>query len=1096
MLGVLRLEDRTVPATSISIVSGANGSGSLDSLLFDASPGVILGADGGSVAGTLSSGALAAVTSTTNISITAQTSITINNLAGTLALQTTAGRTATFIAQGGGLTFANVSNTLSTAGGGLTLTASTNETIGQLATGGGGLSLTASGGTLTQSGTANAGAGVVNVSASGNLTMDAVTGSTVTLTSTNGAINSASGNRIAATTRLNLTARTGITVNSQAVSVQAGNSTSGNISVTQAATPAQALTTAGTGVVNSAPGGSVTLTNLGAAITVAGTSSVQSSNGPVTLAALDFTVAGAVSSGTGRTTLANSTAGRQFDLGTNTAGKIGLTQAELNSVTAGVLQVGSDTAGMISVSAAIGPFAGSNTLALVNNDVVTQTTASLTVPDLRVSSSQVGMGGANNVGTLAASVSAGNLVFDANNPLMIGTVDGASGIATTGGSVSLFADAVDVQQAVNVGTGLVQISPLTNGAQISLGSEVAGRLSLTDAELGRVTAGTLRVGAGTTPGSIAINGPVTRHAGYNTLSLSTGGTLTQTAALSVANLAVTTTGGVALTNAGNDFDTLAAQVTGGGIGFSDTDANALTVGTVDGVNGITTNAGPVTLTTGGSITDGNGAAKNVTASSLTANAVASIDLDTDVGALSMGMTGAGAINLTEAGTATIGTLSPGTGTITLGGGTFDLGGSNAMTGNLIVAGATLNLGAFAQIMTSVQLTSGNILGTGTLSSVFDFDVRSGSIAAKLGGGVGLNKTTTGTVTLSGANTYAGTTTVSGGTLLINGSQAPGSSVTVDSGGVLGGTGTVAAGVTLNSGGTLAPGTGLGIIGTGNLQLASGTTFTTDLNGPYATAGTDYDRVNVAGTVNLNSATLTLVGGTIATTAGQVLTIISNDGTDAVVGTFAGRPQNSTLSVGSFYARISYTGGDGNDVTLTTLTTPPAVVQSVMIDNGTAQRSMVRSATVTFGRVLNFTGSPTAAFRLARTGPGTPTGNVTLAVDLSGSTATQTVARLTFTGALTEGANSLIDGSYTLTVLSAQVQGGIQGGDNVSTMFRLYGDINGDKAVNGLDLNAFRNAFGTTSADAGYMSFLDFNGDGAINGTDLTQFRNRFGVILP
>jgi hypothetical protein len=57
-------------------------------------------------------------------------------------------------------------------------------------------------------------------------------------------------------------------------------------------------------------------------------------------------------------------------------------------------------------------------------------------------------------------------------------------------------------------------------------------------------------------------------------------------------------------------------------------------------------------------------------------------------------------------------------------------------------------------------------------------------------------------------------------------------------------------------------------------------------------------------------------------------------------------------------------------------------------------------------------------------------------------------------------------------------------------------VNGDKAVNGLDLTEFRNAFGSTSADAAFVPFLDYNGDGAINGTDLTQFRSRFGVILP
>ena len=159
---------------------------------------------------------------------------------------------------------------------------------------------------------------------------------------------------------------------------------------------------------------------------------------------------------------------------------------------------------------------------------------------------------------------------------------------------------------------------------------------------------------------------------------------------------------------------------------------------------------------------------------------------------------------------------------------------------------------------------------------------------------------------------------------------------------------------------------------------------------------------------------------------------------------------------------------------------------------------MRSITVTFDRFVAFAGPPANAFQLARTGPGA-TGNVAVAVDRSGSSPTKTVAKLTFTGTFTEGSAatpSLIDGNYTLTILSAQTLGGIQRGDNVTSLFRLFGDINGDKSVNGLDLTAFRGAFGTVSTDANYVSFLDFNGDGAINGTDLTQFRSRFGVILP
>jgi hypothetical protein len=106
--------------------------------------------------------------------------------------------------------------------------------------------------------------------------------------------------------------------------------------------------------------------------------------------------------------------------------------------------------------------------------------------------------------------------------------------------------------------------------------------------------------------------------------------------------------------------------------------------------------------------------------------------------------------------------------------------------------------------------------------------------------------------------------------------------------------------------------------------------------------------------------------------------------------------------------------------------------------------------------------------------------------------------------------SLADGSYTLTTLANQVNaGGIAldgnadgtGGDNFTFgdaqgLYRLFGDINGDRVVNGLDFGLFRNAFGTQVGDAGYLSFLDFDGDGFINGFDLGQFRTRFGTMLP
>jgi hypothetical protein len=182
--------------------------------------------------------------------------------------------------------------------------------------------------------------------------------------------------------------------------------------------------------------------------------------------------------------------------------------------------------------------------------------------------------------------------------------------------------------------------------------------------------------------------------------------------------------------------------------------------------------------------------------------------------------------------------------------------------------------------------------------------------------------------------------------------------------------------------------------------------------------------------------------------------------------------------------------------------PPVIVTSVAVNAGQAnlsQRSIVTSLTVTFASRITFSSSPVDAFQLTRTGPVGPFAHVMLAVDLSGSTATQTVARLTFSGPLTEGpagAPSLVDGNYTLTVVSNHVNGGVIVGNQTATLYRLFGDVNGDRAVNGIDMASFRGAFGTSAGNPNYVAYLDQNGDGAINGLDLAAFRTRFGTMLP
>ena len=96
-------------------------------------------------------------------------------------------------------------------------------------------------------------------------------------------------------------------------------------------------------------------------------------------------------------------------------------------------------------------------------------------------------------------------------------------------------------------------------------------------------------------------------------------------------------------------------------------------------------------------------------------------------------------------------------------------------------------------------------------------------------------------------------------------------------------------------------------------MASGTTFYAEINGPNV--GSQYDQVNVTGTVSLGGATLNPTLG-FAPTTGQQFTIINNDGADAVTGTFAGLPEGTVFSIGTKTFQISYAGGTGNDVVLT------------------------------------------------------------------------------------------------------------------------------------------------------------------------------------
>ncbi|CAN5708945.1 hypothetical protein BH23PAT2_BH23PAT2_02820 [soil metagenome] len=139
-------------------------------------------------------------------------------------------------------------------------------------------------------------------------------------------------------------------------------------------------------------------------------------------------------------------------------------------------------------------------------------------------------------------------------------------------------------------------------------------------------------------------------------------------------------------------------------------------------------------------------------------------------------------------------------------------------------------------------------------------------------------------------------------------------VDVLEGGILKGTGTVG-NVEIFSGGTIAPGLSPGCLSTGDLTFNEGGIYDFELGG--TTACTQYDQIKVTGSVTLGNGTLnTLLINDFKPTSGQSFTIIANDGSDAVNGTFKDLAEGATLEVDGVVYKISYVGGDGNDVVLT------------------------------------------------------------------------------------------------------------------------------------------------------------------------------------
>ena len=206
----------------------------------------------------------------------------------------------------------------------------------------------------------------------------------------------------------------------------------------------------------------------------------------------------------------------------------------------------------------------------------------------------------------------------------------------------------------------------------------------------------------------------------------------------------------------------------------------------------------------------------------------------------------------------------------------------------------------------------------------------------------IEKVGTGTLSFSGNHTYGGTTTIKNGTFLLVNSSTNGTfpSPVVDSSGTLGGTGLSQGSVTIGTGSAataiLQPGNnGIGTFTTtSNLTINSNGIYKAEVSMKNATA----DKMKAAGVSLAGNPVLAVtVVDTGALALGANFTILENTGANAIAGTFNNLPEMSIVKIGGYDFRITYKGGDGNDLVLLDDRTTNVIITSAKSDTALVAR---------------------------------------------------------------------------------------------------------------------------------------------------------------
>ena len=371
---------------------------------------------------------------------------------------------------------------------------------------------------------------------------------------------------------------------------------------------------------------------------------------------------------------------------------------------------------------------------------------------------------------------------------------------------------------------------------------------------------------------------------------------------------------------------------------------------------------------------------------------------------------AGTLVKTGTGTLVLSTNNTYTGTTSVASGTLLLCTVNALSPAtpISVTGGVLDMGGLSQTTSSaVSLQSGTIQN-GTLTATGGaFNLQAGVVSANLAGSAGLTKSGSGTLVLSGNNSYTGGTVVSQGTINLSGALAGGGNIQLAAGTTLSGSGLVQ--------GNIVGAVGSTITASGNLVLGDSTSYTGYNHAGTLTVGANAVTLNSAGFANLGVLT-TLGGGTLVAPNGVTVPLGGNlVGSGAVSGKIAagyGSTINATgnLTLGDSTSPAGFTSNGelytgANTVTLRSMN--QAVLGSLtQIGSGSNSGTLVAANGIVLDYGNNLVGQGTVS-----------TSNTLAAASIINGNVDGTGSGLNFTGYI-KGAGTFsgsvtFSGSYSL-----------------------------------------------------------------------------------